>query len=110
VRAPRLATLAARYAGHGRGYAYGLVDGGCSRVNVRFTVAGPGGRTVATTVQRVSGRYGPQVVCAALKGRRAGGRYAIRIVTSPASRARGAPRPLRASGPPRTVRRQEGCA
>jgi uncharacterized delta-60 repeat protein len=105
---PRLVTLAARYVGRGRGYAYGLVDGRCSRADVRFVVTGPGERRVKTLVQHVPGRYGPQVVCLTLTGLRPGARYDVRLVTSPASAARGAKRVLRAvvSGRPRP---QEGC-
>ncbi len=114
VARPRLVTLAARYIGGGRGFAYGLVDGPCATANLRFTVRPASGRTVSTRVQRVPGRYGPQVVCAPLKGLRAGATYRIRITTSPAGgarSARGAERVLRAV---RTTRRkappQEGCA
>ena len=79
---PRLATLAPRYIGRGKGYAYALVDGGCAVVNVRFTVKGSG-PVVSTRVQRVFGGSGPQVVCAPLSGLRMGARYTIRVEASP---------------------------
>jgi uncharacterized delta-60 repeat protein len=107
---PRLVTLGARYAGRGRGYAYGLVDGGCSTVDVRFAVTGPSGRTAATAIRRVFGRSGPQVVCARLRGLRPGGRYRIRIVGSRGGRPRGKQRLLRAIEPSRRLPAQEGCA
>ncbi|HEV7804732.1 MAG TPA: hypothetical protein VGO80_02855, partial [Solirubrobacteraceae bacterium] len=92
---------------------YGLVDGGCSSLDVRFTVAvavGAGGHTVRTKVQRVFGRHGPQVVCARLRGLRAGGRYSIRLTTSRAGVSRAARRVLRAVASGRRPRAQEGCA
>ncbi|MDX6679389.1 MAG: hypothetical protein QOE31_3441 [Solirubrobacteraceae bacterium] len=107
--APRLVTLAPRYTGRGRGYAYGVVDSRCSPVDVRFTIAGPNGRTVKTPVQRVRRRYGSQVVCATLTGLRPGRRYAIRVVSAAGARAHGAQRTLRALAPGRRGRAQEGC-
>ncbi len=106
--APRLVTLAARYTGRGRGYAYGLVDGGCKVVNVRFSVKGPG-PVVATRVQRVFGRSGPQVVCAPLTGLRMGTTYKIRLEASPRGGARGAVRTLRIAKPAGKVLAQRGC-
>ncbi len=79
--APRLVTLSARFVGRGRGLAYALVDGRCSAVDVRFAIKA-GGRTIRTVVRRVFGRSGPQVVCAPLRGLRAGVRYGIRIVAA----------------------------
>jgi hypothetical protein len=108
--APRLYTLGARYAGRGRGYAYGLVDGGCSTADVRFAVTGPSGRTSATASRHVFGRWGPQVVCAPLRGLRPGGRYRIRIVGSHRGEPRGKQRLLRAVAPSRRSSAQEGCA
>jgi uncharacterized delta-60 repeat protein len=108
--APRLVTLGARYAGNGRGYAYGLVDGGCSAVDVRFTVEGHSGRAGATAIRRVPGRFGPQVACAPLRGLRPGGRYRIRIVGARARGVRGQPRLLRAVKLRRAAAAQEGCA
>ncbi|HEY1538183.1 MAG TPA: hypothetical protein VGF63_02215 [Solirubrobacteraceae bacterium] len=106
----RLVTLPARYTGHGRGYAYGLVDDGCSSVNVRFSMRSASGRTVKTNVQRVFGRGGPQVVCAPVKGLRPGGRYRIRVATT-AGGPHGADRVLRAVKlNHRKVLAQEGCS
>jgi uncharacterized delta-60 repeat protein len=106
----RLVTLAARYTGHGRGYAYGLVDDGCSSVNVRFAVRSASGRTVRTKVQRVFARGGPQVVCAPLQGLRPGGRYRVRVATT-AHGAHGADRVLRAVKPNhRKALAQDGCS
>jgi uncharacterized delta-60 repeat protein len=106
--APRLVTLAARYVGRGRAYIYGLVDGACNVVNVRFTVKGAG-PIVSTRVQRVFGRPGPQVVCAPLAGLRMGGTYKFRLEASPKGGARGAQRTLRVARPAGTVLPQEGC-
>ena len=106
--APRLVTLAARYTGRGRGYAYGLVDGACKVVNVRFTVKGSG-PIVSTRVQRIFGRSGPQVVCAPLSGLRMGATYKVRLESSPKGGARGAQRTLRVAKPTGSVRVQEGC-
>ncbi len=104
-----LVTLAPRYRGRGRGYAYGLVDGHCRTATVRFEVTGPDGQVVRTAVQRVPGASGPQVVCAPLRGLRPGSTYRIRIAGS----ARGAPRAgrrlLRAVAPGGPVFAQEGC-
>jgi hypothetical protein len=108
--APALVTLAPRYVGKGRGYAYGLVDGRCRAVVVRFEVVGPGGRVVRTAVQRVLAAGGPQVVCAPLRGLRPGGRYRVRVATSARGGAHGARRALRAVGG--TAARalpQDGC-
>ena len=111
---PRLVTLAPRYTGRGRGYAYGLVDGSCAPASVRFTIAPPAGRSVSTRVQRVAGRFGPQVVCAPLTNLRPDARYRIRITTAPAGGARGARGAERVLRAARTSRRkapvQEGCA
>ena len=111
VRTPRLTTLAARYGGHGRGYAYGLVDGRCAAVDVRFTVRPASGRVLRTAVRHVFGRSGPQVVCAPLHGLRPGGRYRIRIAVTKKGGAHGAERVLRAVTVGRgDSRAQEGCA
>lgn len=108
--APRLVTLAARYSGRGRGYAYGLVDGDCRTQSVRFTVQPPSGRTVVTALQRVAGGFGPQVVCAPLKGLRPGARYRIRVSAATGG-LRGAARVLRTVKPSaRRALAQEGCA
>ncbi len=106
--APRLVTLGARYAGRGRGYAYGLVDGGCKVANVRFTVTGSG-PAVSTRVQRVLGRSGPQVLCAPLRGLRSGARYRIRLESSPKGGPRGAQRTLRVAKVTGKVLAQAGC-
>lgn len=106
--APRLATLAARYTGRGRGYAYGLVDGGCATVNVRFQVKGAG-PVVATRVQRIFGRSGPRVVCAPLTGLRRGATYKIRLEASPRGGTRGAVRTLRIAKPNAKALFQGGC-
>lgn len=107
--APRLVTLAARYVGRGRGYAYGLVDGACRVVNARFAVKGSG-PVVSTRVQRVFGRSGPQVICAPLTGLRMGATYKIRLESSPRGGARGAVRTLRVARPAAKVFAQQGCA
>ncbi len=105
---PRLVTLAARYSGRGRGYAYGLVDGRCAAVDVRFTVRPASGRTLTTAVRRVFGRSGPRVVCAPLRGLRPGARYRIRITATKG--AHGAERVLRALKQGRgETPAQEGC-
>lgn len=108
--APALVTLAPRYVGKGRGYAYGLVDGRCRAVVVRFELRGPGGRVVRTAVQRVLASGGPQVVCAPLRGLRPGARYRVRVAASAGGGAHGAQRALRAavSGVPRALP-QDGC-
>src|SRR5204863_496634 len=106
--APRLVTLAARYIGRGRGYAYGLVDGACKVVNVRFSVKGAG-PIVTTRVQRIFGRSGPQVVCAPLSGLRMGATYKIRLEASPKGGARGVQRTLRIAKPSGKVLTQSGC-
>ena len=106
--APRLVTLAARYVGRGRGYAYGLVDGACRVVNVRFSIKGSG-PIVTTRVQRIFGRSGPQVVCAPLSGLRMGATYTIRLEASPKGGARGAARTLRIAKPSGKVLAQSGC-
>jgi uncharacterized delta-60 repeat protein len=106
--AARLTTLGARYIGRGRGYAYGLVDGGCKVVNVRFTVKSRG-PVVSTRVQRVFGRSGPQVVCTPLTGVRAGVSYKIRLEASPKGGARGAQRTIRLAKATGKVLPQRGC-
>ena len=106
---PRLATLAARYVGRGRGYAYGLVDGGCRTVKVRFVVTPRRGREISTRLQTVFGRVGSQVVCAPLRGLRPGARYTLRIAGA-GGRPRGERRVLRAISPSRRALAQEGCA
>ena len=106
---PRLTTLAARYGGHGRGYAYGLVDGGCRSVRVRFVVTPPRGKAISTGLQSVPGRLGPQVVCARLRGLRPGARYTLRIAGA-GRVASGPQRVLRAVSRPRRTLPQEGCA
>jgi uncharacterized delta-60 repeat protein len=107
---PGLVTLGARYTDPGRGYAYGLVDGRCSAVDVRFTVKPASGRSTRTAVRRVFGRSGPQVVCASLRGLRPGGRYRIRLAATKGA-AHGAEQVLRAvklgRGKPPA---QQGCA
>jgi uncharacterized delta-60 repeat protein len=106
---PRLVTLGARYTGNGRGFAYARVDGGCRAVNVRFSVKPQTGATIATRVQRVFGRSGPQVVCAPLSGLRQKGSYHIRIEASPKGGARGAVRTLKVAKPTSKILPQEGC-
>jgi len=106
--APRLVTLAARHTGRGRGYAYGLVDGACEVVNVRFSIKGAG-PIVSTRVQRVFGRSGPQVVCAPLTGLRMGTTYKVRMEASPKGSGRGAQRLLRIAKPTGRVLTQSGC-
>ncbi|HUR85013.1 MAG TPA: hypothetical protein VMY78_06680 [Solirubrobacteraceae bacterium] len=108
---PRLGTLAPRLdrGGRGRGYAYGLVDGGCRATPVRFELSGPDGRVRRTAVQRVLAAGGPQVVCARLRGLRSGRRYRVRVAATGAAGPRGAWRSFRAgpiTGPQRV---QEGC-
>jgi uncharacterized delta-60 repeat protein len=105
-----LATLAPRYRGKGRGYAYGLVDGNCRATIVRFEVSAPNGRTTRTAVQRVPAAAGPQVVCAPLRGLRPGGSYRIRIATSANAGPHGARRVLRAVASGGRGLAQEGCA
>ena len=97
-----------RYVGRGRGYAYGLVDGACKVVNVRFEVKGAG-PVVSTRVQRVFGRSGPQVVCAPLTGLRAGASYKVRLVSSPKGGVRGAQRTFRLAKAPAKILPQAGC-
>jgi hypothetical protein len=106
--APKLVTLAARYVGRGRGYAYGIVDGACKVVNARFTVKGSG-PIETTRVQRVFGRTGPQVVCAPLTGLRMGATYKIRLEASPKGGARGAKQTLTIRKPAGRVLAQQGC-
>jgi uncharacterized delta-60 repeat protein len=106
--APRLVTLGARYAGRTRGYVYGLVDGGCKTVDVRFSVKGAG-PILSTGVQRVFGRSGPQVVCAPLRGLRPGGTYKVRLEAAPKGGARGPQRTLRVAKPAGKVLPQGGC-
>ncbi len=106
--AARLVTLGARYIGRGRAYVYGLVDGACKVVNVRFSVKGDG-PVVSTRVQRVFGRSGPQVVCSPLRGLRMGATYRIRLESSPKGGATGAQRTLRIAKPTGKVLPQEGC-
>jgi uncharacterized delta-60 repeat protein len=105
----QLVTLAPRYAGAGRGYAYGWVDGRCRSVSVRFEVQAPGGRVIRTAVRRVPASPGPQTVCAPLRGLRRGVRYAVRIVVPDAAGRRGAYWPLRAVASGRPGLPQEGC-
>jgi len=109
--APRLVTLRARYAGGGRGYAYGLVDGGCATTRVRFELPRPDGRRVLTKVQQISARFGPQVVCAPLSNLRPGASHRVRIATAPgaARRASGVWRVVRAQRASRRAPAQEGC-
>jgi uncharacterized delta-60 repeat protein len=104
----RVVTIGARYAGRGRGYAYGHVDGGCEAVNARFTIKPPKGRVVSTKLQLIPGRYGPQVICAPLRGLRSGARYRIRIA-SPAGGPVGDEVVFRALKPARRARPQRGC-
>ncbi len=106
--AARIVTIGVRYTGRGRGYAYGLVDGGCAAVNLRFTIRLARGGTVATKLQLVGGRYGPQVVCAPLKGLRPGARYRIRL-TSPAGGPGGDETAFRPLNPARMAWPQHGC-
>ena len=87
---------------------YGLVDGACKVVNVRFSVKGDG-PVVSTRVQRVFGRSGPQVVCSPLRGLRMGATYRIRLESSPKGGATGAQRTLRIAKPAGKVLPQEGC-
>ncbi len=104
---PRLLTLAPHYGGSRGSYAYGVVDGNCRALTVRFEVTGPGGRTVRTAVQRVLAAPGPQTVCSPLRGLRRGARYRIRVVV--AGGARGARRSLRAVARSARSLQQDGC-
>jgi hypothetical protein len=106
--APRLETLGARYVGRTRGYVYGLVDGACKTINVRFSVKGAG-PVQSTRVQRVFARSGPQVVCAPLRALRPGGAYKVRLEASPKGGAHGATRTLRVAKPTAKVLAQQGC-
>jgi uncharacterized delta-60 repeat protein len=106
--APRLVTLGARYIGRTRGYVYGLVDGACKTVNVRFSVKGAG-PVVSTVVQRVFARSGPQVVCAPLRGLRQGATYKVRLEASPKGGVSGGQRTLHVARPAGKILPQEGC-
>ena len=106
--APRLVTLGARYIGRGRGYAFGLVDGACKVVNARFEIKGAG-PVASTRVQRVFGRFGPQVICTPLSGLRMGATYEIRLESSPRGGPRGAARTLKIEKPTGSVLPQQGC-
>jgi len=107
--APRLVTLAPRYVGRGRGFAYGVVDGGCRVVNARFTVKGTG-PIASTRVQRVFGRTGPLVICAPLTGLRMGATYKVRLDASPKGGARGEVRTLKVTKPAGSALTQQGCS
>ena len=67
------------------------------------------GRAISTQLQTVSGRFGPQVVCAPLRGLRPGARYTLRIAGAGGA-PRGAQRVLRAISGSRRTLPQEGCA
>jgi uncharacterized delta-60 repeat protein len=105
----RVVTLAARYAGRGRGYAYGQVEGGCEAVAARFLLTRPHGRMVLTKLRLIPGRAGPQVICAPLTNLRPGVRYRIRI-SSPAGGPQGNEVVLRAVKPAGKALAQEGCS
>jgi uncharacterized delta-60 repeat protein len=106
---PSVLTLAPHYGGKGRGYGYGLVDGRCRALTVRFEVSAPGRRTVRTVVQRVAASPGPQVVCAPLRGLRPGVRYFVRVVAPAGAGAGGGRRALRAVARGARLLPQEGC-
>jgi uncharacterized delta-60 repeat protein len=107
--APRLVTLAPRYRGKGRGYVYGLLDGGCRSRAVRFEITQPNGHTIRTVAQRVPTAGGPQVFCAPLRGLRPGAKYGVRAVSVATGGPRGARRVLRALASGARSLPQEGC-
>jgi hypothetical protein len=110
-RRPGLRTLGARYLGQGRGIVYGAVLASCSAASVRFVVSPrSGGRAVATRYVRVSGVYGPQLVCATVRGLRRGRTYRVRIDARQTRGPVGGVRALRAVPTGRTTLPQEGCA
>ncbi|MEA2154657.1 MAG: hypothetical protein QOE11_797 [Solirubrobacteraceae bacterium] len=104
-----LSTLAPRYSGHGRGFAYALVDGRCRSSIVRFVISAPGGRTIRTAAQRVPGAAGPRVVCAPLRGLRRGVRYRVRVTSTAKGGPHGRQRTLGAVAPAVPALPQEGC-
>jgi hypothetical protein len=112
AKRPLVRTLGARYLGKGRAVAYGVVVRNCASSTVRF-VATPrgrgGGRTVTTRYAQVSGAYGPQVVCAFVRGLRPGHSYRLRLSSREAP-ALGRLRVLRAVPTGRRALPQEGCA
>ncbi len=114
ARRPGLRTLGARYLGRGRAVIYGAVLANCSSATVRF-VASPRprrapARAITTRLQRVSGAFGIQVVCATVRGLRPGRAYRVRI-DSPQTRGPvGGTRLLRAVAAGRRAFPQEGCA
>ncbi len=79
-----LRTLGARYLGQGRAVVYGAVLANCSAAGVRFVASpaarrgGGAARPIVTRLQRVSGAYGLQVVCARISGLRPGRTYRVR--------------------------------
>jgi hypothetical protein len=108
---PGLRTLGARYLGHGRGVVYGAVLADCAAATVRFVASPSGaGRAVTTRSVRVSGAYGPQLVCATVRGLRRGRTYRVRIESRQTRGAVGGRRVLRAVPTGRTTLPQEGCA
>jgi uncharacterized delta-60 repeat protein len=110
-RRPGLRTLGARYLGQGRAVVYGAVLASCSAATVRFVVAPRGGgRAVTTRYVRVSGAYGPQIVCATLRGLRPGRTYRVRIDARQTRGPVGGVRALRAVPTGRRTLPQEGCA
>ncbi len=111
ARRPVLRTLSTRYLGRGRAVVYGAVLHNCAAATVRF-VASPsgGGRATATRYARVSGAYGPQVVCAVLRGLRPGRAYRTRIDSRQTRGAVGGTRLLRTVPTGRRALPQEGCA
>ncbi len=112
ARRPGLRTLGARYLGAGRAVVYGAVRANCGTADVRF-VAGPAGgrgRPIRSRPRRVSGAFGPQVVCATLRGLTPGRVYRVRIDSRQARGPVGATRVLRAVRTSRArPRPQEGC-
>ncbi len=113
ARRPLVRTLSARYLGQGRAVVYGAVVRNCATSTIRF-VASPtarsGGRAITTRFARVSGAYGPQVVCAIVRGLRRGRTYRVRISSRQAPRTIGVTRVLRATATGRGALPQEGCA
>jgi uncharacterized delta-60 repeat protein len=113
ARTAHVRTLGARYLGGGRAVVFGAVGADCSSATVRF-VASPvgrgGGRAITTRYARVSGAFGPQVVCAVVRGLRPGRSYRVRIGSRQAPRTIGVTRVLRAVPTGRRALPQEGCA
>ena len=84
----------------------------CATADVRF-VASPvtgRGRAVSTPLRRVSGGFGPQIVCAQLRGLIPGRTYRVRIDSRQTRGPVGGTRTLRAVKTSRAKPRpQEGC-